>query len=175
MVRRQRAAVRAGATALALVVLACSGPEASEVPSATDRCGEVVFPPLQFGSHLIGDRDPPVPYSSVPPTSGWHGSGAPAEGIHTTPLSEPAQVLVLEAGGVVVTHHDLPDGDVARLHEVASSPGFTDRVVVTPYEEIDPGTTAFTSWGAMQLCDGLDLTALEAYVGTYADPISTHD
>lgn len=67
------------------------------------------------GSHLLGDRQPPVPYSSTPPTSGWHASGLTPIAVH--PLSEPQQVSVLEAGAVVVTYHELPDGELSTLTE----------------------------------------------------------
>ncbi len=62
---------------------------------------------------LIGDQGPPVPYSSSPPTSGWHASGAFSIAVHRPgdPLSEPMQVSVLGAGGVVVAYRDLLDED----------------------------------------------------------------
>ena len=162
----------AGTVLLALVATGCGQAETG-VPQATDRCGEVTFPQVQFGSHLLGDSDPPVPYSSTPPTSGWHLSGAPPQGVFDDPLSEPAQVSALEAGGVVVTHHDLPADELAAL-TAAVEERWADRVVVTPYDGISPGTTAFTSWGAMQTCDGVDLDALASYTGAYASTDQPH-
>ena len=60
---------------------------------------------MQFGSHLIGDAEPPVPYSSTPPTSGWHASGGFQIVVQPTdqPLRESVQVSIEEAGDVVVT------------------------------------------------------------------------
>ncbi len=43
-------------------------------------------------------------------------------------------------------------------------------MVLTPYEGIPEGATAFTSWGAVQRCDGVDVAALTTYADTYADP-----
>jgi hypothetical protein len=158
--------------ATAILLTGCGGSEA-DAPVATQRCDPVTFPQIQFGSHLIGDREPPVPYSSTPPTSGWHTSGAVPVGIFEVPLSEPAQVSVLEAGGVVVTHSGLSDDDVARLHDLVADT-YSDRVVVSPYEGIPEGTTTFTSWGAMQVCEGVDLPALVTYVDAYANVITGH-
>ncbi|HUG86520.1 MAG TPA: DUF3105 domain-containing protein [Euzebya sp.] len=158
---------------LAALLAACSQPTTGP-PPATDRCGEVEFPPVQFGSHLLGDTQPPIPYSSTPPTSGWHSSGSVPEGVPTQPLSEPAQVSVLEAGGVVVTHNGLSDAELERLTATVAE-RFDDRVVLTPYGEIPAGSTAFTSWGALQICEGVDLEALTAYTAAYASPISPHD
>jgi hypothetical protein len=136
-------------------------------PAATtpaQPCGAIENPPQQAGSHLIGDTEPPVPYSSTPPTSGWHTSGALDVTIHTEsdPLSEAAQVSVLEADGVVVTYRDLGEDDVAALEAVVRE-RYDGQVAVTPYDRLEPGQVAFTAWGALQLCDGLDLDALEAF------------
>ncbi len=160
---------------LALALLAgCAEDPVGATPVATERCGDLEQPQLQFGSHLIGDAEPPVPYSSIPPTSGWHRSGLPPEGVFDTPLAEPGQVATLEAGGVVITHHDLPADDLAALEAHLTETDVLDRVVLTPYDAIDPGTVALTSWGALQRCDGLDLAAVDAYIAAYANPIAAH-
>lgn len=159
---------------LTAVLIAGCGQSPTGAPTATDRCDQVEFPSVQFGSHLLGDSQPPIPYSSTPPTSGWHSSGAVPEGVFTEPLPEPAQVSVLEAGGVVVTHNGLADEDLQRLTDAVRE-RFADRVVVTPYDQIPAGSTAFTSWGVLQTCEGLDLEALAAFVAAYGSPISSHD
>lgn len=170
--RRRRRTVL---VALGLTLLGCT-PDAvaPATPGATAACGAVDFPPLQFGSHLLGDNEPPVPYSSSPPTSGWHAAGAVPQGVFDSALPETAQVSVLEAGGVVVTHHDLAPVDLARLRTRIEE-RFADRVVLTPYDGIPAGASAFTSWGALQVCDGVDLEALDAYANAYAATIATHD
>lgn len=177
--RRQLAV---GAVAACLLT-ACTGTEpaaapASEVaagaaspPGATDVCGPVETPALQGGSHLLGDRPPPVPYASTPPTSGWHASGAFTINVRgpSEALSEPQQVSVLESGGVVASYRDLPEGDRGALEETATM-AYPGRVSVTPYDRLEEGEIAFTAWGALQRCDSLDLDALAAFVDTYADP-----
>lgn len=163
------------ALALSLcLVTACGASESS----AADRlaagdpadCGDVETVPLQGGAHLLGDQAPPVPYNSTPPTSGWHSSGPLEIGVRrgADALSEPQQVSVLEAGAVVVTYRDLGDDERALLEEAATKdhPG---RVAVTPYDGLEEGEVAFTGWGALQRCEGVNLDALDAFVSTYAD------
>jgi hypothetical protein len=153
---------------LIIALAACSGQ--SGAPAATSDCGEVDIVPIQGGEHLIGDRPAPIPYNSTPPTSGWHASGAFTIAIHALndPLPEAKQVSVLEAGGVVVTYRDLPDHERAGL-EAHVREHYDGRVALTPYDELEPGTVAFTGWGVLQRCDAVDLAALDAFVDAYAD------
>jgi len=138
--------------------------------AAAVACDPIEEPPQQSGSHLIGDREPPVPYSSTPPTSGWHASGAFTIAVHgpDDPLSEPMQVSVLEAGGVVVTYRDLSNDERTTLEEHVRQ-HHDGRVAVTPYPQLDPGHVAFTAWGTLQRCPELDLAALDAFVAEHAD------
>ena len=81
--------------ATAGVLLAGCSPSTHVAPD----CEPPAAQPLQEGSHLIGDQPPPVPYSSVPPTSGWHSSGRPLDpGAYVEPVPGPQQVRVLEQG-----------------------------------------------------------------------------
>jgi hypothetical protein len=153
-------------------------PSAAE-PTADPTCGEEEQPPPQAGSHLIGDAEPPVPYSSTPPTSGWHSSGALEVTVHdeSDPLSEPEQVSVLEADGVVVTYRDLAEEDVAALEELVRT-DYDGRVAVTPYEALEPGQVALTAWGVLLRCEGLDLDAVrrfaDAHTGEAVEPGHGH-
>lgn len=145
-----------------------SSPSASTstaAPAVRASCRRVERPALQQGSHLLGDQQPPVPYSSRPPTSGWHSSGHFEVGISDVddPLSEPEQVSVLEAEGVVVAYHGLARDDVARLTRLVHR-RYRHRVAVTPYDRLGDGTVAFTAWGVLQRCDGLDVAALRRFV-----------
>lgn len=156
---------------LCALLVACGGsPQgtARAEVGATDRCGTVELPPVQAGSHLLGDADPPVPYSSTPPTSGWHASGAPPLGVFDTPLSEPGQVLALEVGAVVITHRGLEDHQIAELRALATAPPLAGRVTVTPYERIAPGEVVLATWGALQRCDGVDEEAIRRFVAAFA-------
>lgn len=142
----------------------------ADPPEAETACAPVEQPPLQAGSHLLGDQAPPVPYSSVPPTSGWHASGAFSIAVQPPgePLTEPQQVSVLEVGGVVVVYHELDEEDrVALEHHVTRH--HEGRVAVTPYGRLEPGEVAFTAWGVLQRCDGVDLEALDAFNAAHGD------
>ncbi len=167
------------AVALAAALAACAPAQGRDQSAAraTQRCGEVEVVPIQGGAHLLGDQPPPVPYNSVPPTSGWHRSGAPPIGVHGAgdALPEPAQVAALEAGAVVVTYRGLPDADRGRLEEIAQA-DHAGMVSVTPYDRLEEGEVAFASWGALQRCDGLDPAALAAFVRSYAsrEPAAPH-
>lgn len=157
-----------------LVLGACgsetTGDDAESEDDAVAVCEPAERPPQQSGSHVIGDQDPPVPYSSIPPTSGWHAAGATSIAVyrHDQTLPEPGQVSVLEAGGVVVTYRGLPDDDRSQL-EAHVREHHDGRVAVTPYELLDDGHVAFTAWGVLQRCTGLNLAALDGFVAKHAD------
>ena len=157
---------------LSLLVVACGGGGAeSSRPPATAACEAVEFPRLQGGLHLIGDREPPVPYSSTPPTSGWHTLAGVDIGVRgeADPLTEPEQVGILELGGIVVTHGALSPPLLEELHAFVRQ-HYDGRVAVTPYDELDGGAVAFTAWGALQRCEELDLEALAAFADAYGAP-----
>jgi hypothetical protein len=152
-----------------MALLVSCGSAAGE-PVATDRCSAPENPPVQGGSHLLGDNEPPVPWNSVPPTSGWHASGAFDIGIRGAddPLTEARQVSVLEVGGVVVTYRDLPAAELAALTERIAG-AHDGQVTLTPYDRLEAGEVAFTAWGVKQVCAGVDLEALDAFVAAYAE------
>lgn len=136
---------------------------------AAGACGPVQHPPVQAGGHLLGEREPPEPYSSTPPTSGWHAAGAVAARVYgdDEALSEPEQVTVLESGGVVVTHRGLEAAQRAALESLATEqhPG---RVAVTPYDGLAPGEVAVAAWGRLQVCDGVELDVVRAFIDAHA-------
>lgn len=134
-------------------------------------CGQEERIPIQGGEHLIGDASPPVPYHSTPPTSGWHTSGSLEIRVFgdEEALSEPRQVGVLEAGGVVVTHHGLETADRRALEDFIAA-RYPGRVAVTPYPELGPGQVALAAWGRLQRCDAVDLEAIRAFANAHAAP-----
>lgn len=158
----------------ALTACAGAGPPSSDGEASSGEapatCEERTHPPREDGGHLIGDQDPPVPYRSTPPTSGWHTSGHTPATVHPPdePLSGPRQVSVLEAGGVVVTYHELAANERAALERhVRENHGGT--VAVTPYDELDAGEVVFTAWGVRQRCRGFDAEALDTFVEAHAE------
>lgn len=149
-----------------------SGVTPTAVAGATDACRPAVEPPLQDGSHLIGDAEPPVPYSSTPATSGWHASGNPRTGVIPAddPLTDPELVLTLEVGQVVAAYDPerLDEDAVGELERLATDT-YPDRLTVTPYEGADAPLT-LVAWGVLRPCDELDPAAVDAFVAAHADP-----
>ena len=139
-------------------------------PAAADACGPVETMPDEGHHHLVEGHEPPIPYGSTPPTSGWHyrAQGESLLGRHgqDEPLSEPQQVSVLAAGGVVVTYRDLDPDDVDTL--VAYIKAEERPVALTPYEKLEAGQLGLTAWTVRQLCDGLDVDAVAAFDEAHA-------
>lgn len=142
-----------------------TGPERTKTAS----CGSARTIPEQSGSHLVGGNEPPVPYSSTPPTSGWHSSGAVEIGVRRAddPLTEPEQVSVLEAGGVVITYRDVPRRHVARLQRLARGT-YGETVAVSPYDKLRRGRVAATAWGKLMMCNGADVKSLRRFIDEHA-------
>lgn len=142
---------------------------ASEGPTATAACGAVQTFPVQGEGHLVGNQEPPVPYNSTPPTSGWHASRDVPIVVtdEAQPLSEPEQVTVLELGGVVVAHGDLPDADRAALERLVTE-NYQGQAALTAYDRLDAGEVALTAWTVLQRCDAVDVGAVEGFVEFYA-------
>lgn len=136
-------------------------------PGVAADCDPAEEQPLQEGSHLLGDQAPPVPYTSSPPTSGWHSSGRPPDpGAYAEPISEPQQVRVLEQGGVVVAYDpSVPTELEGQLQRI---PEEVDRVVVTPYLEDMPSPITLTAWGVLQRCDTVTAADVAAFRDTHA-------
>ncbi len=135
-------------------------------PSAAADCDPVERPQLQEGSHLLGDQEPPVPYSSSPPTSGWHSSGRPLDaGTYLEEVSGPQQVRVLEQGGIVVAYD--PTLPAATVEEVQRLPEEVDGLVVTPYAAATSPVT-LTAWGVLQRCDAVTVADVAAFRDEHA-------
>lgn len=154
---------------LTAVLAACAQPAASRIPVATAACAAPSFPPLQGGLHLLGDEPPPVPYSSVPGTSGWHSSGQPVTGVVTEPLPEAELVLTMEVGQIVVTYAPdaLPAEDIEQLRALATGP-FDGQLTVVPFHGDMGAPLVVNGWGVRQPCTAIDETAIGTFVAAFA-------
>ena len=143
--------------------------EAAAGPGPTEHCGEVETVPIQGEGHLVGDQEPPVAYNSTPPTSGWHASGDVAFVVadESDPLTEPEQVTVLELEGVVVTYNGLDDDARQQLADLVGTK-YAGVAAMTSYDALGEGEVALTAWGRLQLCDAVDLPAVEAFITAFA-------
>jgi hypothetical protein len=186
----RRAAVRGAALAIAAVLLAgCAGGAdgtdgpapvrtvagPTTAPGSGVTCGPVLNPRIQSGGHLVGGNEPPVPYSSTPPSSGWHASGRVDTTVHDVELTDPQLVSVLEVGDVVVTYdrEAVTDADVAVLTELAEGP-LRERLAVTPYSPETDGPVMLVAWGHLRACDGVDPGLVEAFVRAYEGGVEGH-
>lgn len=165
----------AAALALAALLTACGcGDDVDALAPATDACAAAERQTVQGGSHLIGDAAPPVPWSSDPPTSGWHATGAgfPA-GAYAEAVPESEQVAVLERGGVVVAFD--PDLDPRTAGTLLELAGQVDGdVVVTPHVRGLPTPVSLTAWGVLQRCDVVGVADVAAFVEVHAGLVGGH-
>jgi hypothetical protein len=145
---------------------ATSGETAAPTRAA---CGPEKTIPIQGEGHLVGDQKPPVPYNSVPPTSGWHASGdvpitvAP----RNKPLTEPEQVTVLELGGVVVSYAEIAEKDRKAVTALVKGK-LAGLAALTQYDKLEPGEIALAGWGVLQRCSRLDKAAIAAFAKKHA-------
>lgn len=141
----------------AFLLLANCGGGPGRGGGADDRCGADTQEPLDPGSltHLLPGAAEPV-YSSDPPTSGPHLAGGAPQGAQDKPVARPAQVALLEAGGVMLQYRDLTPGDLRRLRTLAGR-----EVAVAPNPGLDSPVVA-TAWRHRLACGGAGGPALDA-------------
>ena len=162
--------IELASVAVALVLLAgcgggVTGGGAGAAATAANRCGTDTEEPLDPGSvqHLLPGAPEPT-YSSDPPTSGPHLAGGAPLGAQDHPVSRPAQVALLEKGGVMLQYRHLPAGDLRRLRSLAER-----QVVVAPNPGLATAVVA-TAWRHRLTCGGAASGAVQAlamFVDTY--------
>lgn len=156
LARRPPAAV-AVVLVLALFALPACGDDGGAEDGAT--CGPERREALDPDSavHVLGDAEPE--YRSDPPTSGPHEPGNRLSGVLDEPLSRPAQVGALEAGGVLVQHRDLTDEERGQLQSLVAD---LDDVAMAPNADL-PDRLVATAWLFKQVCSGVDADVLRAF------------
>lgn len=156
----RRRSHRSPAVALvALLALAgCGGGKGTPAGVGDDRqCGPDTEEPLDPGSvtHLLPGAPEPT-YSSDPPTSGPHLAGGAPSGARNEPVARPAQVALLEAGGVMLQYKNVSAADLRRLRTLSGR-----QVVVAP----NPGLRApviATAWRHSMRCGSASGGSLDA-------------
>lgn len=158
------------AFAACVLLAACEAGEAV-------ACGPVEHPELQGGGHLLGDTEPPVPYSSTPGTSGFHAAGNPPEGVfgRDDALTEPQIVRALEFGQVVAAYDParLPESEVSQLEELASGP-LSGQLTVTPFDGDMGAAVTLNAWGTRQPCSTVDPEAVRGFVDGFGGSSRHH-
>ncbi len=116
------------------------------------------------------NADDDVTYSTVPPTSGDHWSTASRCGFFTDPVPDEAIVHNMEHSNVII-HYNLPNqADVDALENVYNGleDGWRNHFTVArPYDEIGVGQVALTTWGVLDVMDGVDQERIERFYENY--------
>jgi hypothetical protein len=122
--------------------------------------------------HFARGQPLPVPYTSVPATSGYHYSdgGAPARwGVYTEPLEDGVLLHNLEHGGIGI-HYDCPDGcaDLAeQLTEIADRADTEGlKVLLSPYPGMDT-PVALTAWTFIEKLEGFDGDRIRSFINSH--------
>ena len=109
------------------------------------------------------------PYSSKPPTSGWHYGDAVAPwGVSSSPIPDEVQVHNLEHGGIVI-QYDCPSGCpdmVTKLDAIVRS--YPSKIVLAPYSGIDH-RVALTAWTKLAYLDNVDEPFIRRFIARYKD------
>lgn len=171
---------RAWAAAVVSIVLtgACGGddgdvggdferPPANARPSSSTTapaCADPVAEPLdsQSARHLLPGAPEPE-YTSDPPTSGPHSSGALPSGAVRQPIPRPKQAGLLEGGTVLVQYRDVAPEVVSLLEQL----GDARRVVVAPNPDL-PAPVVLTAWTFKLTCTTYDGDAAAAFIAEHA-------
>ncbi|MBI5029870.1 MAG: DUF3105 domain-containing protein [Chloroflexi bacterium] len=152
--------------ALANTTLAAPAPTAVTVASQ-GQCAAVQDFPSQGATHIApGEAHPP--YSSNPPTSGWHWANPQEWGIYTTPQVQEQLVHNLEHGGIIIQYNNLPAADVERLTTLVQH----DRIhmILAPYPDLPSGSNvAITAWTHLLLCNGVSEDAIKRFTTAFRD------
>ncbi|MGI8685207.1 MAG: EamA family transporter [Acidimicrobiales bacterium] len=144
--------------ALLVLFVGCGGGGSGGSGSdAAGPCGPETEEQLDPTSlqHLLPGAPEPA-YTSDPPTSGAHRAGGALAGAQDDPVSRPAQVALLEKGGVMIQHRGATGADLRRLRTLADR-----EVVVAPNPGLDHPVVA-TAWRYRMACEGAGGAALDA-------------
>ncbi len=173
--RSRYAFLAAGVAAVViLVALALMGSgvlnSAALLPVAASEgavtCSSVQTFATQSRDHIQPNETHP-PYSSNPPTSGWHWANPQDWGIYTTPQVQEQLVHNLEHGGIVIQYNNLSARQVQQLTDLVNRDNY--HTILAPYPGLQDAKVALTAWDHLQKCTGVDPNAIQAFVGSYRD------
>lgn len=158
---------------IALVVMASGllNPPAP-APQVAQTAGSVTCTAVQTFPELSRDHikkgDPHPPYSSNPPTSGWHWDTPQNWGIYTNQQFQEQLVHNLEHGGIVIQYNNLPPSDVQRLTDLVNRDSY--HMILAPYPGLPADLKlAYTAWTHLQTCDGVDENTIHSFINAFRD------
>ena len=139
------------------------------VPPGKAGCSEVEEPKVQPAEVFFGTEEGVThpPYSSTPPTSGWHYLEPIDEAIYYQPHDPEALVANLAEGDVVVYHTGLTDA--ARDELIGLFVLFESNfILAVPGDDLGlEDEIVLTAWGKLQRCERLSGEAIESFFYRY--------
>lgn len=147
--------------AFVLGLTACGGSGGG----SSSGCGPVRREPLDSRSvHVLPGAEEPE-YRTDPPTSGPHLPSPSTEDVRDEPIEAPVQVGLLEEGAVLLQHVGLSSAERSDVEALAG-----DGVIVAPASSLPEGASVVaTAWVTKQVCDAVDVDALEAFATDHVD------
>jgi hypothetical protein len=128
-------------------------------------CGDIQTFPTLSRDHIAPNQSHP-PYSSNPPTSGWHWANPQDWGIYTTPQVQEQLVHNLEHGGIVVQYNNLSSTDTQHLTDLVQRDSY--HMVLAPYPGLPDGVrVALTAWDHLQTCAGVDDNTIQGFTNAF--------
>ncbi len=120
--------------------------------------------------HIPEGTRSPVPYNSVPPTSGPHYPFLSRWGVHTEPITNELQVHNLEDGGVVIQYRcDEPCPELVEQLTAAGQPYLSSPhpyVILAPYPDMET-RIALTAWGRIDRFEQFDEERIRRFIEAY--------
>ena len=114
--------------------------------------------------------DDDVTYSTVPPTSGDHWSSPSRCGFYRGHVPDETIVHNMEHSNIIINYNLPNEADVDALEEVynAMDEGWRNHFTVARvYEEIAPGQVALSTWGVLDIMDGVDQDRIQEFYEHY--------
>lgn len=174
--RRRQARRNRSLTLVAVAVVAAAGigwlvwnslrPEAVSGPV---QPGTPPRPPVirvaDQGRAHVAPGQPHPPYTSNPPTSGWHYGTTAPWGFHNTELPDELIIHNLEHGGIWISYKDATDEEVVDPL-VALAREYRTKVIVT-HRPKNESRLAVAAWGRLMKLDRFDREAIVDFINRF--------
>jgi parvulin-like peptidyl-prolyl isomerase/cytochrome c-type biogenesis protein CcmH/NrfG len=124
-------------------------------------------------SRAISQGQEHEPYTSTPPTSGPYREGEITFGVHKEPIAEELQVWALRGGAVLIQYG--PETDNTTLTQLENLLKRLQnehaekycRLIVAPYEKLEPKQIALTAWGRIDKLSSYDESRVQGFIDAW--------
>ena len=116
------------------------------------------------------DDDDDVSYNTMPPTSGDHWSIAETCGFYTDPIPDERIVHNMEHSNIIISYNLPNESDVSALRDVYDNleDGWRNHfTIVRPYDQLAVGQVGLSTWGVLDVVDGVDPDRIERFYDHY--------